>query len=872
MQPGSHRHRILFNSTWRFKLGEAPEVGAALAYSNLKEWLLPSGKAFRNGQGTAPSPVRPFPVTSISHAQPDFNDSDWRVLNLPHDWGVEGPFRQEYPGETGKLQWWGTAWYRKSFTVEPSQHGQQFYLDVDGAMAYAAVWLNGEFVGGWPYGYASFRLDLTPHLRFDGPNLLAIRLDNPEESSRWYPGGGIYRNVWLTRTNPVHIGHWGTFVTTPEVSSDSATVAIRAKVENHSNTAATVQITTTFHELNADGTKSESVAMAEPQSLDVPSNQHTVVTASVTIANPKRWTLKQTQRYVAVTTIRRDAEIFDEYETIFGIRSIQFDAQKGFLLNGERTPIRGVCNHHDLGALGTAMHVRALERQIELLQEMGCNAIRTSHNPPAPELLDLCDRMGMLVMDEAFDCWYEGKKPNDYHLLFNDWHESDLRALIRRDRNHPCVILWSTGNEVVELRDDLKGPAISRKLAAIAHEEDPSRLVTVASNIISSGFNSFPKTIDVFGYNYKPAQYEKFRKSNSQQPLIGSETASTVSSRGEYFFPLPSIKTTLAQMTDPSAFTVDAPSRSNFQVSSYDLHAPEWATLADCEFYYQDKLPYLGGEFVWTGFDYLGEPTPYNTDTTNLLNFTDPTSQAHMKEELQALGKIKVPSRSSYFGIIDLAGIPKDRFYLYQARWRADYPMVHILPHWTWPERVGEITPVFVYTTGDEVELFLNGVSLGRKKKAPLDYRLRWDDVKYQPGELKAVAWRNQQPWEESLMRTAGAPAGVTLRTDRSAVKADGTDLAYITASVIDVNGTLVPRANNKIEFAVTGPGDLIALDNGDPTSHQPFQASGITAFNGLCIAIIRTRANEPGEIQVTATSSGLAAASLTVVSSQALS
>jgi beta-galactosidase len=451
-------------------------------------------------------------------------------------------------------------------------------------------------------------------------------------------------------------------------------------------------------------------------------------------------------------------------------------------------------------------------------------------------------------MDEAFDCWAQRKKENDYHLLFPDWHERDLRALVRRDRNHPCVILWSIGNEIRE-QGSPAGHKIAGELAAIVRSEDVTRPITAGCNNVNAGYNGFQRQVDVFGYNYKPGEYGKFRQANPGQPLFGSETASCVSSRGEYFFPVSDDK---------------LQGRADFQVSSYDLYAPPWATPPDWEFRGQDEFPFVAGEFVWTGFDYLGEPTPYNADVSNLLNFTDPAEKARLEQQLKALGKIRVPSRSSYFGIFDLAGFRKDRFYLYQARWRPELPMAHILPHWNWPDRVGQVTPVHLYTSGDEAELFLNGKSLGRQKKAADQYRLRWDQVIYEPGELKVVAYRNGKPWAQDVVRTTGPAAKITLKPDRAAIKADGQDLCFVTVAVADEAGQPVPRAMNHVAFEISGPGEIVAVDNGDATSFEPFQARQRNAYNGLCLVIIRS-AGQRGTVRLTAAAQGLKAAEVKV-------
>ena len=607
-------------------------------------------------------------------------------------------------------------------------------------------------------------------------------------------------------------------------------------------------------ELGADNVKGKSVASLATEGVKIAAHQSQSREGQIVIPDPKLWSIEQPQRYVVVTTIEQDGKPVDSYETPFGIRTIQFTANNGFLLNGKRVPLNGVCDHHDLGALGAAINPRALERQIQILKEMGCNAIRTSHNPPAPELLDLCDRLGMVVMDESFDCWKSGKNANDYHLLWDNWHEKDWRAELRRDRNHPCIILWSIGNEVGE-QDSPAGLEIAAELTRIAHEEDPTRPTTAACSDGRAAFNGFQKNLDVFGYNYKPTEYGRAHEANPGLPIFGSETASCISSRGEYFFPVSTNKDE---------------GKADFQMSSYDLYAPPWATPPDWEFKGQDAFPYVAGEFVWTGFDYLGEPTPYNGDMSNLLNFTDPAEKARMQKELEALGRIKVPSRSSYFGIIDLAGFPKDRYYLYQARWRPDFPMAHILPHWNWPDRVGQITPVHVYTSGDSVELFLNGKSLRLKKKGPYEYRLHWDDVVYQPGELKAVAYKNGKAWATDVMKTTGPAAKLKLQADRNTIKADGQDLSFVTVTVADQDGLLVPRSHNQIHFDINGPGEIVATDNGDATSFESFQSHDRNAFNGLCLVIVRAKAGESGKITLRATSEGLAGTEIPLTAIQA--
>ena len=851
----SVRERLSLDADWRFQK-EDPDTTTdtdLLAYTNVQPWVIATGVELAKGAAAA-ALVRPAgnPGGSpIACAEANFDDHQWRLLNLPHDWAIEGPFKQEYPGETGKLPWWGAAWYRKHLAVPEADQGKKLYLDVDGAMAYATVWLNGQCVGGWPYGYASWRVDLTPYVHYGEDNVLAIHLDNPPASSRWYPGGGIFRNVWLVKTAPIHVAHWGTYVTTPAVSDDQATVRAQVQLDNDTAFDANLVVNQEIFELKDNGDRGASVASLVNTPATVTARLSGSVSGDLVVPHPKRWTLAKPQRYVLVTTVLQAAQVQDQYETPFGIRTIEFTVTNGFLLNGQRVRIQGVCDHADLGALGSAVNTRGLERQVEILKSMGCNAIRTSHNPPAPELVELCDRLGMLMMDESFDCWQAGKNRNDYHRLYADWHENDLRALVRRDRNHPCVILWSDGNEVPD-QDRADGPALAAANRDIVHSEDPTRPVTAAVSSYKAGFSGFENNFDVFGWNYKPVNYGQFREKNPDKPLFGSETASCISSRGEYFFPVTDNK---------------AGGKADFQMSSYDLYAPPWATIPDVEFAGEDKNPFVAGEFVWTGFDYLGEPTPYNRDMSNLLNFFDPAEKARAQQELESLGKIPVPSRSSYFGIVDLAGFKKDRYYIYQARWRPDFPMAHLLPHWNWPDRVGQVTPVHVYTSGDEAELFLNGKSLGRKIKHPFEYRLRWDDVVYEPGVLKVVAYKNGHKWATDTVKTTGPASELTLAADRAKIAANGADLSYITVTVADQDGLLVPRSKNHIKFSLTGPGDIIATDNGDATSFESFQAPEHNAFNGLALVIVRSRADQPGRLVLTAESDGLKPATITLKS-----
>ncbi len=846
----SPRERISFNADWRFMQGDPNGAGDRLSYNTIKDWVTATGVEFTKDPNLT-NKKRPSGNVGaeVAYTQPGFDDKGWRLVTVPHDWGIEGPFKQEYSGAQGRLPWWGVAWYRKHFSVPDSDRGRQIYLDIDGAMAYANVWLNGQYVGGWPYGYASWRVDLTPYIKFGAQNVIAIRLDNPANSSRWYPGGGIYRNVWLVKTAPVHVAQWGVYVTTPEVTKDHAKVNVQVTVDNRSGTLAALTVQSAIYALDAGGRKANKPAAKAAGGLQVAALASGTTALTAAIAEPVLWTLQKPGLYAAVVTLlEQSGRAVDTYETTFGVRTIRFDPEKGFLLNGERVNFQGVCDHHDLGALGTAINMRALQRQIELLKEMGCNAIRTSHNPPAPELLDLCDRMGLVVMDEAFDCWSRGKTRNDYARLFADWHEKDMRALVRRDRNHPCNVLWSIGNEIPGQANP-QVAATAAELSRIVHEEDPTRPTTSGCNEAQPG-SAFAAALDAIGVNYqgsRPSQtqpygnYPRFHEASPKVFLYGSETASTISSRGVYTFPVaaqPGAISGGGRRSDPN---VVPPGQdvAHHQMSSYDLYYPSWATSPDTEFAAQDRFPYVGGEFVWTGWDYLGEPTPW--------------------------GGRNDPSRSSYFGIIDLAGFQKDRFYLYQARWRPDLPMAHILPHWNWPDRIGQVTPVHVYTSGDAAELFLNGKSLGKKTKGQYEYRLRWDDVTYEPGELKVVAYKNGKVWARDVMKTTGPAAKLLIQADRRRIAADGQDLSFVTVTVADKAGLLVPQSMNRIRFSIKGPGRIVATDNGDATSFEPFQAGEHSAFNGLCLTIVQGQPGQTGTITLKAESEGLKSTTITL-------
>jgi beta-galactosidase len=566
----------------------------------------------------------------------------------------------------------------------------------------------------------------------------------------------------------------------------------------------------------------------------------------IPVKNPVLWGIYKPELYKVTVTVLQGNTVSDKYETNFGFRTVIFTPRDGMLVNGERFEMRGVCNHHDLGALGAAFNTRAAERQLEILKEMGCNAIRTSHNPPAPELVDLCDKMGFLMEVEFSDVWRIGKVAKDYNVDFDAWHVEDLKAVVRRDRNHPSVFIWSIGNEI----PDQINFYISTSLSTIVKSEDNTRPVTSGCNNAESGTNGFQKTLDLFGINYHLGDYKRFfdLKDNANKPLHSSESASTVSSRGEYYFPV----------VQGDLFN-NLPGKGIFQITSYDVAYPGWASTPDQQWTMFDKYPAAVGEFVWTGFDYLGEPTPYWGDMTGLKPGQWGYDQT--LKMLKFLGVTEVPSRSSYFGILDLAGFKKDRFYLYQSRWRPELPMAHILPHWNWPERKGLVTPVHVYTSGDEAELFLNGKSLGKKKKGEFEYRLKWDSVLYQPGELKVIAYKDGVKWAEDVMRTTEKASQLSAAADRPAVHANSTDLIFITVRIEDKNKLLVPRSNNQLNFSIEGPGRIVATDNGDAASHELFQAKTKKAFNGLCLVIVAADKGATGSFTVKAESKGLKAA-----------
>ena len=878
----SSRQRIKLNEGWHFmrystepdklmydtrpeisevndsKVADSRPTDAILIESKenvLKKWVLPTANDFIKDVNKRYTRPTGDPGSDFPFVKNDFDDKNWEKVTLPHDWAIKGPF---YVGDTpvvgggmGRLPSQGVAWYRIKLEITNTDKGKTIYLDIDGAMSYAIVWLNGHLVGGWPYGYNSFRLDLTPYLNFDGENQLAIRIDNPNYSARWYPGGGLYRNVWLSKVSPIHVAQWGTFVTTPKVSTTEASIKLDLQIENQEKTNQNIEVKTEIYALDKTGKiTGTAIATFTPEKILVEAQKTYAFTKKINLKNPKLWGPYPTQKpnlYAAKTKIFRENILIDEYETHFGIRNIIFDPLEGILVNNVPIRIQGVNQHHDLGALGAAFNVRAAERQLEILRELGCNAIRMSHNPPAPELLDLTDRMGFLVIDEIFDSWEKKKTPHDFHLIFTEWHEADTRAFIRRDRNHPSIMSWSFGNEVGEQYTETEGAALAKKLRDIVHQEDPTRPASASQNYAKPDM-PFTKEMDFLNLNYQgegirdaPAyahlkgirtspMYPAFQKTFPDKVILGTETASALSTRGTYIFPV------FEGNSAPVGNEVGGDPIKQ-QVSAYELYTAAFGSSADKVFATQDKHPYVAGEFVWTGWDYIGEPTPYYT------------------------------ARSSYSGIIDLAGFKKDRFYLYQSRWRPTLPIAHILPHWNWPNRNGEITPVHVFTSGDEAELFLNGKSLGRKKKAEFEYRIRWDDIKYQAGELSVIAYKNGKIWAKESIQTTDKAAKLSAKTDRSLINADGEDLAFITVKIIDKNGLVVPNANIKVSFTLEGNGEIVATDNGDPADMTSFVSSERSSYNGLVLVIIRTKKGMTGKLKLTAKATGLASTQVEITS-----
>lgn len=775
---------VNFNAGWRFYLGDLPRASAKV-----------------------------------------FPDQAWRMLDLPHDWSIEGNFDKNNPATAGGGALpGGTGWYRKQFTVSASSKGKYIAIDFDGVYRNSEVWINGHYLGKRPNGYIAFRYVLSPFINYGGQNTIAVRVDNSKQpNSRWYSGSGIYRDVKLVTLNPTHVAQWGTYITTPEVTAAKAVVKLQ--IELQSPTGKPVQATIKNEILDAENLVVASSTKA------IKLNGKATVTKSLDVQNPRLWSTDQPNLYTVKTEVLINNKVVDQYATPLGIRSFSFDSNTGFVLNGKAMKIRGVCNHHDLGALGAAFNVRAAERQLEILKSMGCNAIRTSHNPPASALLDLCDKMGFIVMDEAFDMWAEKKSPFDYHLDWAKWHKQDLSDQIRRDRNHPAVFIWSVGNEIPEQGGkpgDTTGRVIARELAGIVRSLDPSRPITTANNNVETSNNLIKSNaLDLIGFNYHHENWKDFQKNFPGKKLIATETTSALQTRGSYDQPADSMRIWPISWDKPFLT-----GNEDLTCSAYDNCYTPWGSSHEQTLKAFENDPVVSGMFVWTGFDYLGEPTPYVW-----------------------------PARSSYFGIMDIAGFPKDVYYMYKSVWTNE-PVLHVFPHWNW--KAGQTVDVLTYySQADEVELYLNGKSLGKRSKQGQELKVSWK-VPYQPGELKAISRKDGKTVLEQEIHTAGAPAKLILSADRNQLTADGKDLSFIKVKVVDQDGNLIPNAANRIDFALTGNGTIAGVDNGSQVSHESFKANYRKAFNGLALAIVK--AGKTGStIKLHASSAGLQGADIEI-------
>ncbi|UKT65432.1 beta-galactosidase GalB [Pedobacter mucosus] len=779
-----NRTRISFNKDWKFFLGDEP---------NAKNVI--------------------------------FTDANWRKLTLPHDWSIEGKFDEKNPAkpEGGGLPT-GIGWYRKEFLAPANFKTRLITVEFDGVYKNSEVWINGKYLGKRPYGYSSFPYEISGFLKA-GKNVIAVKVDNSAQpDSRWYSGSGIYRNVWLTSTAKIAVENWGTFVNAT-VAENIALIAIKARIINRMLKSQSVIIQNSIY--SPDG---KLVQKNDPYKVQIDTFGLTV-NSDIQISNPKLWSVENPNQYKLVTQILQNGKVIDTYEIKFGIRSFSFDAEKGFSLNGKPMKILGVCMHHDLGALGAVVNVRAMERQLEILKAMGCNAIRTAHNPPAPEFLDLCDKMGFLVMDEAFDMWVKKKNKNDYHLNFPEWHHQDLEDMIKRDRNHPSIILWSIGNEIRE-QFDSTGVAITKELVSIVKKLDTSRPVISALTETDAKKNFIyqANALDIYGLNYNHKLYKDFPKNYPGVKFLATETTSALQTRGFY-----DTADTIRRWPKDGK-TKFTQGNKEWSASAYDNVSAYWGSTHEETWKAAKQYDHVSGLFVWTGFDYLGEPLPYAW-----------------------------PARSSYFGIVDLAGFPKDSYYMYQSEWTTK-PVLHILPHWNWDN--GKSVEVWAYyNNADEVELYLNGKSLGKKSKQGDDLHVLWN-VNFEPGTLKAVSRKEGKEVLVREVKTAGAPAKIEVIADRKNIKADGKDLSFITVRILDAAGNIVPNADNLVQFKIEGEGFIAGVDNGFQASLEPFKANYRKAFHGLCLAILQST-EKAGTIKLTATSNGLSSSTITINTSK---
>jgi len=747
-----------------------------------------------------------------------FDDSSWTSVDVPHDWSISLPFNQgSAAGAGGGYIDGGVGWYRKTFTLPSSSQGQRVFIQFDGAYMDSIVWMNGTQICARPYGYISYECDFTSVASFGGSNVLAVRLNNQVPSSRWYSGSGIQRHVWLKTANPVRVAYTGTRVTTPAITASSATVNVMTTVQNDGASAQSVTVASSI--LDASGGQ---VARGSATPTTIAAGSMSDVTQTLTVTTPRIWSLSSPTMYSVITTVSVSGAVVDTYTTLFGIRSFAFDANTGFSLNGQSLKLHGTCNHNDLGALGSVVHSRALEKRLQMLKSMGVNALRTSHNPPPPELLTIADTMGFLVMDEAFDTWDQSKVQFDYARFFNKWSTTDISDMVARDRNHPSVIIWSIGNEI----SDNGNHTIAQSLISAVKKQDDTRPITQAFAVANPDTGT-AQLEDIIGDNYFPWTYDNQHSSHPTWKLFASESSSAVRSRGVYKLPV----------------TQNILTSSDNQCSSYDNSWPSWGNSSESSWQSVDSRGFIAGEFIWTGFDYIGEPTPYGW-----------------------------PSKSSYFGAIDTAGFPKDIFYFYQSRWNHDGPtMVHIVPmDWTsW--MAGQQVPVWAYSNADSVELFLNGQSLGAKMvdanpSHSGSAHLEWT-VPFATGTLQAKATKNGMVVATDAVQTAGPPAALALKPDRTTIMADGNDLSYVEVDVVDAKGFLTPQASNTIAFSVAGPGAIAGVDNGNPISHESYQGAMRSAFSGKALVIVRSTL-VPGTITLRATSGSLTAASVDIATS----
>ena len=782
---GSGRQIIDFNAGWRFSKGAHPEAVSA-----------------------------------------EYDDSEWQLVHLPHDWAIAGPFNPEAEGSTGKLPWKGQGWYRKTFQLPESAAGKNICLLFDGVMAFPKVSINGELAGKWDYGYNSFYVDITSFVK-PGDNIVTVHADTRKHDSRWYPGAGIYRKVRLIITDPVAVDVWGTQIITPVVKDDYASVRINTRIHNYSDSTRKVDLITRI--FNPKGQQIKQLAAY----CVIKKGDHHIYSQYAELNNPVRWDVEQPERYRVESRVLVQGQLTDQYESMFGVRTFEFTADDGFYLNGRRVHLQGVNLHHDHGPLGAAFYPAAMERQIRIMKEMGCNAIRSSHNVPAPELAELCDKHGMLLFNEAFDKWDE-KADITQETDFREFAERQLGNFIRRDRNHPSVVIWSTGNELFRLQRNEDNATFKIKtMTEMVRKYDPTRPVTWAMCVPEAVQYRQFDYFDIHSWNYGQ-RYKPAREAEPHKAVIVSESGSTVSTRGWYDPDLPEKKTDFNWKSG--------------HVSAYDLNTPPWAEIPDDDFMWYEQDSFLCGEFVWTGFDYLGEPTPFNGSAVD---------DGHIESFART-------AKSSYFGIVDLCGMPKDRFYLYKSHWKPDETTIHMLPHWNWQGREGDPIPVFVYTNGDKAELFLNGESLGLREKKPDSpvsterYRLMWNNVKYSPGQLLAVAYKNGEKLGQARIKTAGQAHALRLTPESSTIKADGYDLCYIRVDAVDKDGNICPLADQRVTFSVNGPAAIAGVGNGDPQSCEPFQADYRHLFNGSGMLILKSEPQKTGKIKVKALAENL--------------